>query len=52
MIAEVIVNSSSTELNRVFDYNIPSEIEVSVGSRVLIPFARRKTPEIGYVIRL
>ena len=50
MIAEIIVNSSSNELNRVFDYVIPEGMEVKIGMRVLIPFARRKRPEIGYVI--
>ena len=50
MIAEVIVNSSANELNRVFDYHIPDEMKIEVGMRVLVPFARRKQPEIGYVI--
>ena len=50
MIAEIIVNSSSNELNRVFNYVIPEGMEVKIGMRVLIPFARRKRPEIGYVI--
>lgn len=50
MIAEVIVNSSSNELNKVFDYNIPNGIDIKIGMRVLVPFARRKKPEIGYVI--
>lgn len=52
MIAEVIVNSSSNELNRVFDYEVPDELKVEIGMRVLVPFARRKQPEIGYVIGL
>lgn len=30
MIAEVIVNSKATELNRTFDYGIPDEFEVTV----------------------
>lgn len=52
MIAEVIVNSSSNELNRTFDYNIPENLNVQIGARVLVPFARRKQFEIGYVIGL
>lgn len=52
MIAEVIVSSSSSELNRTFDYNVPDNLNVEIGMRVLVPFARRKQYEIGYVIGL
>lgn len=52
MIAEVIVNSNANELNRVFDYEIPPNMNVSIGARVLVPFARRKEPEIGYVTKI
>ena len=54
MIAEIIVNSSATELDRVFDYEVPKELEIGedikIGYRVLVSFARRKQLEIGYVI--
>ena len=49
MIAEVIVNSTANELNRTFDYKVPEELTVTLGSRVLVPFANRKIPEVGYV---
>ena len=52
MIAEVIVNSVAKELNRVFDYGVPNNLDVVVGVRVLVPFGYRKQNEIGYVIRL
>lgn len=52
MIAEVIVNSAATELNRVFDYGVPSNLDVVVGMRVIVPFGYRKQNEIGYVIGL
>lgn len=52
MIAEVIVNSSSNELNRNFDYEIPNGMYIEIGMRVLVPFARRKQYEIGYVINI
>lgn len=46
MIAEIIVNSSATELNRVFDYKVPDEYEIGenidIGYRVLVSFAFRK----------
>jgi primosomal protein N' (replication factor Y) len=52
MIAEVIINSSATELNRTFDYNIPENEHVEIGMRVIVPFGFRKKNEIGYVIGL
>ena len=38
MIAEVIINSNVSNLDRTFDYNIPFEMEdkVTIGSRVLV----------------
>ncbi len=50
MIAEVIVSSNASELDRVFDYEIPNGMNVMIGARVLVPFARRKKIEIGYVV--
>ena len=54
MIAEIIVNSTANELNRVFDYEIPEEYQVGknidIGYRVLVSFAFRKQLEIGYII--
>ena len=50
MFAEVIVNSSVSDLNRTFDYQIPENIEVKVGMRVLVPFGARKGTEVGYVV--
>lgn len=52
MVAEIIVSSNANELNRTFDYNIPQDLHVTIGMRVLVPFARRKEPEIGYVINI
>ena len=51
MIAEVIIESNVKTLNRHFDYNIPKEMEnnISIGSRVLIPFGRSKKLEEGFV---
>ena len=54
VIAEVILNSNSKQLNRVFDYQIPEDIasKVKIGSRVLVPFANRKEPEEGFVVNI
>ena len=42
MVAEVIINRTAKKLNRVFDYNIPKNMEdfVIIGSRVLVPFGK------------
>ena len=39
MIAQVIINSTVKNLNKIFDYNIPTEMEgtICVGDRVLVP---------------
>lgn len=54
MIAEVIIESNVKSLNRHFDYNIPKEMEnnISMGSRVLIPFGRSKKLEEGFVTNI
>ena len=48
MIAEVIVDVLSSEVDRVFDYTADESIKL--GDRVLVPFGNRKTE--GYVIGL
>ena len=54
MIAEIIVNSSANELNRIFDYKVPEGYEIGkdidIGYRVLVSFANYKSLEIGYII--
>ena len=54
MIAEVIIDSRAKKLNKKFDYKIPENLEdiVTVGSRVLVPFANFKTLEEGYIIKI
>lgn len=54
MVAEVIINSTAKKLNRVFDYNIPKDLEdlILVGSKVLVPFGNMKKLEEAYVIKI
>lgn len=54
MIAEVIIDSKAKSLNRKFDYKIPKDLEdiITIGSRVLVPFANFKSLEQGYVIKI
>lgn len=49
MIAEVIVDVMSSEIDRVFDYNIPSSFgDITIGYRVMVPFGNRKIE--GYIV--
>ncbi|MBE5738314.1 MAG: primosomal protein N' [Clostridiales bacterium] len=51
MFAEIIVDVLSSEVDRVFDYNIPLVLaDLQVGDRVLVPFGNRKIE--GYVISI
>jgi len=51
LIAEVIVDVLSSEVDKVFDYNIPSSFSnITVGFRVLVPFGNRKIE--GYVVNI
>ena len=48
MIAEVIVEVSSSNVDKIFDYLVPPFLTIEKGSRVLVPFGPRKI--IGYVL--
>jgi len=50
MIAEVIVDVLSSSVDKVFDYLIPPDLNVSVGDRVDVPFGSRKID--GFVINI
>lgn len=54
MYAEVIVNQRSRAVDRVFDYEIPSELEGSIraGSRVIVPFSNGNVEKEGFVMRI
>ena len=52
MIAEVIINNNSKQLDRTFDYNVPIEMQekIKIGSRVLVSFGTYKKLEEGFVV--
>ncbi|MDE6967687.1 MAG: hypothetical protein K2P12_03430 [Clostridia bacterium] len=50
MIAKVIVDISNSEVDKIFDYLIPSDFELSVGDRVLVPFGNRSIE--GFCIKI
>lgn len=50
MIAEVIVDVSSSNVDKVFEYAIPPHLSVKEGQRVVVPFGPRVVG--GYVLRI
>lgn len=52
MIAEVIINNNAKQLDKTFDYNVPTEMQndIKIGSRVLVPFGRMKRLEEGFAV--
>ncbi len=51
MIAQVMLNTTAKKLNRTFDYHIPENLEqfISIGTKVMVPFGRKKELEEGFV---
>ena len=52
MYAEVIIDIKNKQVNRSFDYIIPSYLEgiIAIGSRVYVPFGKQK--RMGYVLKI
>lgn len=52
MVAEVIIDIKNKQVNRTFDYNIPSYLEnlLEVGFRVSVPFGN--TVRMGYIVNI
>jgi primosomal protein N' (replication factor Y) (superfamily II helicase) len=48
MIAEVIVDVQASEVDKIFDYNLPTDLNIDVGSRVFVPFGSRIIE--GYIV--
>ncbi len=50
MIAEVIVDILNSNVDKIFDYIIPENLELKVGQRVLVPFANFSKE--GYILKI
>ena len=50
MYAKIVVDIEHSKVDRIFSYHVPDDIEVAVGSRVLVPFGRGNKPVEGYVL--
>ncbi|MBO4534988.1 MAG: primosomal protein N', partial [Clostridia bacterium] len=46
MVAEVIVDISTADVDRIFDYAVPETLKVVVGDRVFVSFGRQRTEGI------
>lgn len=49
MIAQVIINYQSKQTDKLYDYLIPEDMSVSVGSRVVVPFGRGAKQLEGFI---
>ncbi len=52
--ADIIIDISTKNVDRVFQYRIPSELasDIQVGSRVLVPFGKGDKERKGYVVSI
>jgi primosomal protein N' (replication factor Y) len=50
MIAQVIVDVAAKQTDHFFEYEIPQDLDVQIGSRVVVPFGRRRVQ--GFVVGL
>lgn len=50
MVAEVIVDISTAEVDKIFDYTVPDDMPAEPGCRVTVPFGRSVTE--GFIIAL
>lgn len=53
MVAEVVINRAAKDINRIFDYIVPKDMEdtISIGNRVFVPFGASKKVE-GFIVNL
>ena len=50
MYAQVLVELKAKQINQTFTYHIPNNLNVKVGSRVLVPFGKQKLE--GFVLKI
>ena len=52
MVAEVIIDSNVSKLNKTFGYEIPADLNIQIGSRVFVPFGSKKELDEGIVVNI
>ena len=50
MVAQIIVDVSNSEVDKIFEYSIPSDMDLEAGYRVKVPFGKRVIE--GYVLSI
>ena len=50
MYAQVIIDIAHAKVDHVFSYQVPEDMEIAPGDRVLVPFGKGNTPKEGYII--
>ena len=50
MFAKLIIDIANSNVDRLFTYRIPEELDVRAGHRVLVPFGRGNRPKEAFVI--
>lgn len=50
MICEVIIDIVNSNVDKIFDYILPNNLDLKVGQRVLVPFLSRKVE--GYILKI
>ncbi len=52
MYARVVVDKRTKSLDKFFDYKIPEDMQVEIGSSVIVPFGPKNIPTEAYVFEL
>lgn len=52
MFARVIVDISNANVDRLFTYSLPEDMNLAPGQRVLVPFGRGNRPTEGFIIEI
>ena len=52
MFARIIIDIANSNVDRLFTYRIPEELDVKKGHRVIVPFGRGNKPQEGFVLDL
>lgn len=50
MFAKIIIDQDAKALDKVFEYRVPEDLQVSVGERVIVPFGKRNLQ--GFIVGL
>ena len=54
MIVKVLINTSVSKLNKVYDYKVPQELEdkIEIGKRIEVSFGNKKETEEAIIVKI